>query len=221
MVEAPKRTGSPVLGEASSRAASFSISLRSVPFVGGAANNWPITEKRNRAHRSWARELCLSVTPALPPHMQRATVENAPTADEERLLRVGEARHAACTPFSPVIGNSKRRPAMSCSAAAPEKRSSSEAGRRSWSTGGMKAAETPRQHGLATKARRHHARQRAIVRRPTPTSSQRCRAAVAPCRIAETSTTTAPSETLRPSNRNDGRVLRLRQRSEAQQKLNP
>src|SRR5260370_15189051 len=101
MVEAPKRTGSPVLGCGHSRAASFSISLRSLPFVGGAANNWPITEKRNRAHRSWTRELCLSVTPALPPHMQRATVENAPTADEERLLRVGEARHAACTPFPP------------------------------------------------------------------------------------------------------------------------
>src|SRR5260370_26345858 len=196
MVEAPKRTGSPVLGCRRSRAASFSISLRSLPFVGGAANNWPITEKRNRAHRSCTRELCLHGTPALPPHMQRATVENAPTADEERLLRVGEARHAACTPFPPVIGNSKRRTAMSCSAAAPENRSSSEAGRRSWSTGGMKAAETSRQNGLATKARRHHARQRAIVRRPLPTSSQSLRAAVAPSRTAETSTTTAPTQTL-------------------------
>src|SRR5260370_7036525 len=99
MVEAPKRTGSPVLGLRHSRAASFSISLRSVPFVGGAANNWPITEKRNRAHRSWARELCLSVTPALPPHMPRATVENPPTADEERLLRPREARHPPSPPF--------------------------------------------------------------------------------------------------------------------------
>src|SRR5713101_4379737 len=76
-----------------------------------------------------------------PPHMQKATVENAPIADEGRLLPAGEARHAACTACPPVIGNSKPSTAMSCSAAAPEKRSSSDAGRRSWSTGGMKAAE--------------------------------------------------------------------------------
>ena len=70
--------------------------------------------------------------------------------------------------------------------------SSSEAGRRASSTGGMNALRPTRQNGLAANAPRHHSRQRAMVRRLTPNSSDSCRAAVAPCCIAEISTTTAP-----------------------------
>ena len=86
----------------------------------------------------------------------------------------------------------------------------------------MNAAEAAFQNRLATKALRHHARQRASVRRLAPTSSVSCliRAAVAPCRIVSTSTTTAPRYTLRPRNRSDGGVSRVRQPSSAQQKLN-
>jgi hypothetical protein len=76
------------------------------------------------------------------------------------------------------------------------------------------------QNGLAANALPHHVRQRLTVRRLTPKSSVNCRVAVASCRIAATSTTTAPSQALRPRKRNDGGVLRLRQRSTAQQKLN-
>ena len=71
---------------------------------------------------------------------------------------------------------------MSCAAASPEKRSSSEAGRRPVSTGGMNLAEHARQNGFAAKTLRHHARQRPTVRRLAPTSFESCRtrATVAP-----------------------------------------
>ncbi len=120
------------------------------------------------------------------------TVEHALGGRDGRPLRSGELHHAARIATPPVIGNSRRNSQMSCAAASPAKRSSSEAGRRASSTGGMNALRPTRQNGLAANAPRHHSRQRAMVRRLTPNSSDSCRAAVAPCRIAETNTTTAP-----------------------------
>jgi hypothetical protein len=52
MVEKPKRTGAPVVGWRQVRAASPSIAAFSSPLSGGAANSWPMTEKRKCAHRS-------------------------------------------------------------------------------------------------------------------------------------------------------------------------
>jgi len=147
------------------------------------------------------------------------TVEQACAGNDGRVLRAGCVRHAACIAAPPVIGNSRRNSPISCAPASPAKRSSSDAGSRAWSTGGIKAAAATRQNGLAVNALRHHCRHRAMVLWLTPNSSDSCRAAAAPCRIAETSTTTAPRKTLRPRNRNDGGVRRLRQRSAAQQKL--
>ncbi len=57
MVEAPKRTGSPLIGCCQVRAASALISARNAPFGGGAARSWPITEKRKCAQR-WCGESC-------------------------------------------------------------------------------------------------------------------------------------------------------------------
>jgi hypothetical protein len=57
------------------------------------------------------------------------------------------------------------------SASAPVKRSSSDAGRRSCSTGGMSAARAACQNGVAVKLSRHHVRQRSTVPRSTPTSA--------------------------------------------------
>ena len=90
--------------------------------------------------------------------------------DEERLVRGGPVRHAACTVLPPVIGNSKRSTAMSRSRPLPMNRSINEAGRRSRLTGGMKAAAAWRQNGLVVNLSRHHLRQRSTVRRSTPTS---------------------------------------------------
>ena len=89
MVEKPNRTGSPVFGCCHVRGASSAISARSVPFAGGAANSWPITEKRKRAHRSWTRELWLSVTTALLRKCRKHR-RKALSADDEHLLRAGK-----------------------------------------------------------------------------------------------------------------------------------
>jgi len=69
---------------------------------------------------------------------------------------------------------------------------------------------------------RHQARQRVSVRTLTPSSSRRraARAAVMPSTIAVTNTTTAPRYTRRPRYRTEGGVVRRRQPSCAQQKLN-
>src|SRR5271166_6487820 len=85
----------------------------------------------------------------------------------------------------------------------------------------MKAAAAWRQNGLVVNLSRHHLRQRSTVRRSTPTSpDSRCiLPAVAPSRMIAISTTVAARWTLRPRNRNDGGVLRVRQPSRAQQKL--
>src|SRR5271165_5647762 len=76
MVEKPKRAGSPVMGCRHWRPASASISARSSPLGGGAANSCPITEKRRCAHRSWTRgpRACW-ITPALPPDQGAQTVD--------------------------------------------------------------------------------------------------------------------------------------------------
>src|SRR6516165_1703943 len=55
MVAKPKWTGSPVVGCCQVRAASATIAAFSSPLAGGAANSWPITQKRRCAHRSWTR----------------------------------------------------------------------------------------------------------------------------------------------------------------------
>jgi hypothetical protein len=55
MVEKPKRTGWPVVGCCQVRAANASISDFSSPLPGGAASIWPMTEKRQCAHRSCTR----------------------------------------------------------------------------------------------------------------------------------------------------------------------
>ena len=88
------------------------------------------------------------------------------------------------------------------------------------SAGGMNATEAAFQNGPAAKTQSHHWRQRATVRRLTPSRSDSCRrAALAPCCVAETSVTTAARYTLRPRNRREGGVARLRQPATAQQKL--
>ena len=94
----------------------------------------------------------------------------------------------------PVTGPTKRNSAMRRSVSSPLKRSSSDAGRRSRSTGGMNVARAICQNDVAVKLPRHHARQRSTVRRSTPTTCERrsIRDAVTPCRMIATSTTIAP-----------------------------
>ena len=60
------------------------------------------------------------------------------------------------------------------------------------STGGMKSARFNCQNGVLVKASRHHSRQRATVRRSTPSSlvRQAIRLSVMPWFIIEISTTT-------------------------------
>src|SRR5260221_11197476 len=76
----------------------------------------------------------------------------------------------------------------------------------------MNTARAIRQNGLAVKLLRHHACQRTIVQRSTPTASVNCcvRHSVAPYRMIEISTTIASTYTLPPRNLNDGGVSRLR-----------
>jgi hypothetical protein len=86
----------------------------------------------------------------------------------------------------------------------------------------MNRARAVCQNRLAAKVVSHHVRQRATVRRLTPNISESLctRTAVAPCCIVATSTTIAARYALRPRNRSEGGVLRLRQSRRAQQTLN-
>ena len=185
----PKRTGSPLIGWRHSRAASLASSRRSVPCVAAppAAGRSPKSESAPTARGpvDLVSRRCSQMSGA-------ATVGHALPADDGHPLRAGEARHAACIATPALIGNSKRSNVTSRVGASPEKRSNNDAGRRSRSTGGRNVAAATFQNGLAAKAPRHHSRQRPMVRRLTPKSSDSRRAAVAPCRIAATSTTTAP-----------------------------
>jgi hypothetical protein len=102
----------------------------------------------------------------------------------------------------------------------PAKRVSNEAGRSAVVTGGT-SAPWARQKGLSVNTLHHQSRQRTTVRRLTPTKACSCRAraGVSPLCIAVISTTMAPRNTLRPRNRSDPGVSRLRHSRAAQQKL--
>jgi hypothetical protein len=126
-----------------------------------------------------------------------AAAERGVVAVGESVAGLGEAlaeraQDAGLAP--PVMGPRKRRSATSRASSSPAKRSRSDNGRPPGSAGGMKAAAAARQNALSANASRHHLRHRSTVRRLTPRCSRslRIRAGVAPCRIAETSTTTAP-----------------------------
>src|ERR1700689_3895803 len=93
MVAKPNRTGSPVVGCCQVRAASAAIAAFNSPLAGGAANSWPITEKRRCAHRSWTR---------VPRGCWRSSDRIAPTVEAAAICR----RRASCadeeTPLSSV-----------------------------------------------------------------------------------------------------------------------
>src|SRR6202011_4544497 len=111
------------------------------------------------------------VTPGLLP-LYRRTVKAPPPTGDGHPLRVGAARQKACiSEAPPVIGASRRNKASSRSSTVPGKRSSSDRGRQVGSAGGMKAAEAAFQNGPAVKTESHHWRQRATVRRLTPSRS--------------------------------------------------
>src|SRR5208337_2014137 len=76
-----------------------------------------------------------------------------------------------------------------------------------------------RQKSLLANSSRHHRRHRSTVCQLTSNNERNraIRCGLGPCNIAVTKTTTAPKYTLRPKNRADGGVTRLRQT--AQQKL--
>jgi hypothetical protein len=71
------------------------------------------------------------------------------------------------------------------------KRSSSAAGKRAASTGGIRSADLARQNTVAVKVSSHQRRQRATVRRATPRAAQSLpnRPSVSPSRIAEINVT--------------------------------
>ena len=118
-----------------------------------------------------------------------------------------------------MIGARKRNSNISCCSVSPAKRSSSAAG------------------SSAVAHRRHDARcapEGTVREDPAPPLTPACnsppahahpllqaliRAGVSPLCIAEISTTMAPKNTLRPRNRSDGGVSRLRQPSAAQHRL--
>ena len=85
-------------------------------------------------------------------------------------------------------------------------------------TGGMNRAQAARHSGVSGNCSRHQTRQRASVRRATPSvSPSRAAAGVGPAGRADTSTTASPRYARRPRNRTDIDVERRRQ--SAQQKL--
>src|SRR6266568_1614510 len=88
MVEAAKRTGSPLIGCCQVRAASFLISARSSPFGGGAANNCPITEKRKCAQR-WCSEACFDalMSSDLRVNQEAPTIKRARATRQVHLVR--------------------------------------------------------------------------------------------------------------------------------------
>src|SRR5260370_7663019 len=96
MVAKPNWTGSPVVGCCHVRTASAVIAAFSSPLAGGAANSWPITEKRRCAHRSWTRE------PRACWIMPMPLDRRAPTVEATAMRR----RRASCadegTPLSSV-----------------------------------------------------------------------------------------------------------------------
>src|ERR1700724_262955 len=75
----------------------------------------------------------------------------------------------ACIDAPPVIGPRNDSKAISCSSASPAKRSSGAAAKAEVSTGGMKLADCARQNGVLVNLVCHQPRQRATVRRSTPT----------------------------------------------------
>jgi hypothetical protein len=89
---------------------------------------------------------------------QRApTLEATATPGGEHPVRMLECHYRACAQ-PPVTGPTKRNSATRRSVSSPEKRSSSDAGRRSGSIGGMKEARAACQNRSAVKPPRHHAR---------------------------------------------------------------
>lgn len=122
-----------------------------------------------------------------------------------------------------VIGtrNTSTRTTAFASFAAPNC-STSDAGNRPNSTSPRSRPRAACQNGVAVNVSAHHARHRSNVRALTPNSERNslARGGVTPCRIADTSTTIAPRYTRRPRNRTDGGVVRARQPSVAQHRLN-
>ena len=112
---------------------------------------------------------------------------------------------------------------MSFAASSPENASIRLSGRRLSATGLPKRPRRPCQNGLAVKVSRHQRRQRSSVLRDTGRLSHlwiaSSRRGVAPCRRAETSTTTGAANQRRPKNRTLGGVVRRRHPSVPQQKL--
>jgi hypothetical protein len=122
------------------------------------------------------------------------TVRAPPMAGDAHPLRVGGARQRArIADAPPVNGPRKRNKAVSFGSMAPAKRSSREIARPAISIGGMKAAAAIGWNQPVAKVDRHHARQRAMVRRSIPGTADRRarRAGVVPCSIAEINVTLA------------------------------
>lgn len=147
--------------------------------------------------------------------------QTPPEASDRRLLRAGGGHQKGCI----GVDSGSRRPSRLINpffSSWPENAFKSDSGRVFLSTGVFSRPRTASQKGLLTKPSCHHSRQRSTVRRLAPVSSRSIatRFGVAPCRSAETRTTTAATNTFRPRNRNEAGVLLRRQPSRAQQKLN-
>ena len=117
----------------------------------------------------------------------------------------------------------KRNVDMSCFSSSPSKRATSAPGSFvAVGAGGAKRPCAAFQNRLDAKSFCHHDAHRFSVLRLTPMISRnlwsRIGDKVAPSALS--TTTTGPKNTLRPRNRTDGGVTRLRQPSRSQQKLN-
>src|SRR5271169_855652 len=100
IVEKPKRTSAPVSGWHQVLCASAFRAACSAPSSGGEANRWPITSRRNKAHRCrCCRELdCVMFAPELwiPPwDRSQQTIPTVAALSEHQVLR--ELHLAAAT----------------------------------------------------------------------------------------------------------------------------
>jgi hypothetical protein len=181
-------------------AASLSSSKRSMPLRGGAASNWPITEKRKCAHCSCTRDPRRCDTPTRPNARSRTVGQRS--AGRRRACSAGR-RCSSCSVHCRVSAERQNEaqqrdePRRGAAGKALEQR----AGSRPRSAGGMKAAAATFQNGLAANALPHHVRQRPMVCRLTPKAPS---TAGLPSPLAASPQPAAPRRRVRPCGRGSG-----------------
>src|SRR5271169_2752545 len=112
IVEKPKRTSAPVSGWHQVLCASAFRAACSAPSSGGEANRWPITSRRNKAHRCrCCREFdCVTFAPESPIPLwdrSRRTVSTAAAHGTHQVLR---ELHPAAAPLTQRDGQGRQEP---------------------------------------------------------------------------------------------------------------